>query len=108
MQTTDTSVASEIWRQISRSTKMACGAREPIATDDRTLRIKVTIKRGVSHVIYVTLDASDTYTVKLVTWRQPSLAKRLEGAETVVKTVEELSDIYNDNLSEVIYRMCNK
>lgn len=92
--------AQVIWQQISTSTKMACGAREPRVDVDGTrpyLYFRVTIRSGVRHVIQVWLEPSDTYTVKLLGQRKFD-----------VKTEEEADDIYCDNLSEVIYRMCNK
>lgn len=92
--------ADIIWSQISRSTKMACGARNPTKGKDNNrpyLLFQVTIKPGVKNFVKVTLDPSDTYTVKLLQYRGVN-----------VKEIESHEDIYNDNLSEVIYRMCNK
>ena len=92
--------ATTIWQQISTGTKMACGAREPSAGTDNNrpyLCFKVTITKGVSHRIQVWLEPNDTYTVALLAQRK-----------FVVKEVERAEDIYCDNLSEIIYRMCNK
>jgi hypothetical protein len=92
--------AQVIWQQISVGTKMACGAREARVDVDGTrpyLYFRVTIRSGVRHTIQVWLEPSDTYTVKLLAMR---------GFD--IKTEEEAEDIYCDNLSEVIYRMCNK
>jgi hypothetical protein len=92
--------ADIIWSQISRSTKMACGVRKPTKGTDGNrpyLIFQVTIKPSVKNFVKVTLDPSDTYTVKLLQYRGEN-----------VKEVESHEDIYNDNLSEVIYRMCNK
>ncbi len=89
-------VANTIWRQIGIQTKMACGAREPMG-DANSLTFRVTIKPNQRHKIVVTLDPSDTYTVKLYSVRNGE-----------VKVVEEADDIYCEVLSEVIYRMCNK
>lgn len=92
--------AKVIWQQISRSTKMACGAREAMVDVDEGkpyLCFKVTIKPGTRNAIKVWLEPSDTYTVVLIAQRKFE-----------VKEVERKEDIYCDNLSEVIYRMCNK
>lgn len=93
--------ADIIWSQITRSTKMACGARNATKGTDGNNRpyliFQVTIKPSTKNFVKVTLDPSDTYTVKLLQCR---------GAN--VKEVESHEDIYNDNLSEVIYHMCNK
>ncbi len=93
---TDTTVANTIWQQISRSTKMACGARQPIASDDNTLTFHVTVKPGKAYYVRVRL-VNDLYTVELITRRG------------VVTNIEKSVDgIYNDQLSEVIYDFCNK
>jgi hypothetical protein len=92
--------AKVIWDQISRGTKMACGARDARADVDGTrpyLYFRVTIRAGVRHTIQVWLEPSDTYTVKLLGQRKFD-----------VKEEESADDVYCDNLSDVIYRMCNK
>src|SRR4051812_34737914 len=92
--------AKVIWEQIDRNTKMACGAREAHVDVDGTrpyLYFRVTIRSGVRHTVQVWLEPSDTYTVKLLAMRGMT-----------IKTEESHDDIYCDNLSEVIYRMCNK
>lgn len=92
--------AKVIWQQISTGTKMACGAREASVDVDGSkpyLRFRVTIKPNQRHFIRVWLEPSDTYTVSLVSFRNNEM-----------KEVERADDIYCDNLSEVIYHMCNK
>ncbi len=92
--------AKVIWEQISRDTKMACGARDARVDVDGTrpyLYFRVTIRAGVRHTIQVWLEPSDTYTVKLLAMRG-----------TTIKEEEKADDIYCDGLSDVIYRMCNK
>lgn len=96
MTKTDLTVANIIWQQISLSTKMACGVRNTVG-DEKSLGFTVTIKSNQCHKVVVTLDPCDTYTVALF---------RIKGTSAVV--VEEHEDVYNDMLSEVIYRMCNK
>jgi len=85
--------ANATWNQISVATKMACGARE-VAYDSTGLRFKV---GGRQRWIEIELDASDTYTVRLV---------RVHKYERIV--VEEHSDVYADQLSECVYHACNK
>lgn len=87
-------IANTIWQQITLATKMACGARQALGLPDG---IQFTVLRSKSTKIQVTLDPSDTYTVKYI---------RMRKFEAIV--VEEKSDVYVDNLNEVIYRMCNK
>ena len=90
-------VAEITWSQISRDTKWACGARNPVQ-DGNTLFFQVTITRNRKHKVYVTLDPSDTYTVKLISYT---------GLDDV-KVEKEASDIYCDQLSELIYDWCNR
>lgn len=92
--------AKVIWQQISVNTKMACGAREAFVDVDNGkpyLCFKVTIKPGTRHAVKVWLEPSDTYTVVLIAQRGLN-----------VKEQERKDDIYCDNLSEIIYHMCNK
>jgi hypothetical protein len=89
-------VANTIWAQISRSTKMACGARNPMG-DANSLTFDVTIKRGQRHKVRVTLLPTDTYKVELI---------HIRG--TNVTTQKECEDIYAENLSSVIYDYCNE
>lgn len=95
-----TEQAKEIWRQIGIGTKMACGARMPLADakDGKPcLSFRVEIKRGSIYHISVVLEPSDTYTVALTSCRGGT-----------VKELERREDVYCDHMSEVIYRMCNK
>lgn len=87
------SVADTIWGQIGMGTKMACGAREASATGPNGLRFKVA--RG--SWITVTLDPSDTYTVR-----------HCRRSGVVPKVIAEVDDIYAEQLSDVIYGMVNK
>lgn len=92
--------AKVIWSQISVSTKMACGAREALYDVDKDkpyLTFRVTISAGVRHQIQVWLEPSDTYTVVLLAQRGFN-----------VKEADRKEDIYADNLSDIIYHMCNK
>jgi hypothetical protein len=94
---TDMTVANTIWQQIKTDTKMACGARSPVGDTDK-VQFNVTITRGVTHKVVVTLDkGTDTYGVQLV---------RIRGVK--VTTVEEMTGVYVGELNGVIYRMCNK
>jgi hypothetical protein len=88
-----------IWGQISTGTKMACGAREPVAGEEGYLHFRVTISRQAFHKVVVRLDPSDTYTVQLV---------RIDRKTWQTRVEEEREGVYADMLSEVIYRMCNK
>ena len=87
--------AQTIWNQISVGTKMACGAREPVGSENE---LHFTVLASRKTKIVVTLDPSDTYTVKFV--------KIGRGYD--IKVVEEMSDVYVDSLNQVIYSMCNK
>ena len=89
-------VAETIWGQISRNTKMACGARQPMSDKDR-LVFCVTIQPNAKHKIEVTLDPADTYTVKLY---------KIRGTKVTIE--KENESVYCENLSDVIYSMCNK
>lgn len=94
--TNTTNTATTTWQQISNMTKMACGAREPVASGN-TLRFKV---GGRLRWVEVELTPADTYTCRLVTLRGGKYGERV--------VVEELSDVYADMLSEIVYRLVNK
>ena len=87
--------AQTIWQQITVWTKMACGARRAGCDNDNTLSFDVLT--GSTNRIVVRLDPSDTYTVQ-----------RTKRKKYNVMVVEEATDVYVDNLNEVIYKMCNK
>lgn len=88
------SIATTIWKQIPVMTKMACGAREPMA-DGNSLIFKVLNKQ---RKVVITLTSMDDYTCKLIAWDN----------NHNVKTLEEHDGIYCDILGETIYHMCNK
>ena len=96
MNPTNPSVADVIWSQISLNTKMACGARSPLGDGNE---LSFVVLNGNSHRITVTLDPSDTYTVRRI-----KVSRKTMG----FTVVEEASDVYCDNLSEVVYGMVNK
>lgn len=102
----------EVWRQISIGTKMACALnwRKDACSHEGDHKMMATFStrkplgKNGNWQIVVILDPSDTYTVKLVLFRN----KPLKGQTSLVHVEEEHSDIYCDDLSETIYRMCNK
>ena len=82
--------------QISLNTKMCVGFRHPaFDTTRQALTFKTTIKPGVNNHVEITLNAGDLYDVKLFQTRAG-----------VVKVTKEAKDIYCEDLSEVIYRIC--
>ena len=98
------------WGQISISTKMACGARDVYVDDggEYCLVFRVSLGRGRGrgrgpHKICVHYNGGlDLYEVKLlgiVTGRDGFIS---------VKTLEEAEMVYAEDLSEIIYKMCNK
>lgn len=90
------SVGQIIWQQITVPTKMACGAKNAVASD-KDLWFSVTIKRGVSHKIGVIYNkGADDYTVKLV---------RIRGAKVTEEQVKPGVGV--ENLNDTIYRLCN-
>ncbi len=91
--------AQIIWTQITIGTKMACGARNQRVGDTEDTLV-FTVGRGNHRRIEITLDASDTYTVRLVKISKTPTFNRV--------IVEKESDVYVDNLNEIIYHMCNK
>lgn len=90
-----TSIGQTIWDQITTSTKMACGARNAVATHNG---IHFNVLKGNKTKIQVSLDADDTYSVRLIKI----------GRDFTINLVESADMVYVDNLNEVIYRMCNK
>lgn len=90
---TDTTVGKTIYGQISVSTKMACGIRDPIAIENGL--VVTVLNRGKK--IRIVLNAMDTYDIDLLKTNTHGL-----------HLVESKTDIYCDQLSEVIYHLCNK
>lgn len=88
-------IGQTIWQQITLGTKMACGARDAVTIENGVM---FTVLRSRATKIQVTLDPSDTYTVKFI-----KITKKFNAV-----TIEEKSDVYVDMLNEVVYRMCNK
>lgn len=86
-------VAKIIASQIRMTDKWAIGYRQPMALRERLggLRFKVNTNSQICEVI---LDWNDTYIVRYSRVRK--------GVATVV---EELNDIYCDQLGEVLYQM---
>ncbi len=93
----DLSITSTIWAQLSIGCKMSCGARQPVAMAENELSFVVL--RGASTRVFVKLEASDTYTVRLV---------KLNRKTCDVRDLERAEDVYADQLSEVVYGMVNK
>lgn len=88
--------ARTAWAQIPTMTKMACGARHPIAA---TNHLQMTVgKRGLR--LFITLTPNDTYNVYLV-----STLGRTGDALKIKATV---TDVYCDTLGEVVYHLVNK
>lgn len=99
---TNVDVPKTIWGQIPTMTKMACGLRRPTAISETELRAKCLRGR---HYIFVKLDPSDTYTVKLV-----RIKNNRSAGKPPVELVEVVSrsDVYNDMLGEMIYGMTHE
>lgn len=93
-ETTSTHPGQIIWKQIPVMTKMSCGARQACLTD-AGIKFKV---GGRMRWIFVDLDQSDTYSVKLV--------RVTRDVKTV--TVKKFEGVYADMLGEIIYGLCNK
>lgn len=86
--------ARTILRQIGPMTLMACGARNYVDLGDG---VHFNVLTGRSHKIVVKLAANDTYTVERVRLRNYT-----------VESVEHATDVYCDQLSDVVYHMVNK
>ncbi len=95
MTTTTTTIPTTTWNQIPVSTKMSCGLRSALAVSKTELRMKALRQ---NRWVLVNLDPSDTYTVRLV--RQERKTYRLI-------TIEEIVDVYAEDLGETIYGMCH-
>ena len=80
--------AATLYRQIGLSTLLAApGRARGFYVDDATIGFKV----GQGYVVTVTLDPSDTYTVRRCTLRKGALTTK--GEQTMVYC-EELSDTF--------------
>ncbi len=83
-------VAAIIQDQIGRKAFFMLGAKDLVSTE-KSLRFKIGRNaKSVSHV-EVTLDPSDTYTVRFI---------RLRAGKTTV--IADVSDVYVDSLHSVI------
>jgi len=92
---------AEIWRQITASTKMACGARDVVVGNNPALcQFRVGGGRPFQKIV-VKLEPTDTYRVEY--WSGKDALSMTDGGPKEVKT-----GIYVDQLSDVIYHMVNK
>lgn len=90
-------IAQTTWNQITVGTKMSIGARQPTANDNQLFFMVANHDRKLRfRKIEVTLDPSDTYTVKMWTF-----SKDCELACT-----NEASNVYCDNLNAVLISFC--
>jgi len=87
--------ANVAWKQISINTKMACGARKAVGSEDS---LRFNVLRGNKTKIFITLNGKDLYDIELGHIRR-------DGTWQID---EEQPDVYDTELSEVIYHMCNK
>lgn len=93
-------VGKIIRQQIGLPTLLACGAREWRFNDDGTRGTQFRVNKGVKRqFIRVTLEADDTYTV---------LHYRLKPVTDKVVYLKQVSDVYCEMLSSIIYDMVNK
>jgi hypothetical protein len=83
--------ANTAWKQIPMGTKMACGFHSPINGGHY-----LAIKSNRSHVI-ISLSPMDTYNVYVISIRADK-----------VKIKEQQTDVYAEDLGEVLYHMLNK
>lgn len=86
-----------IWDQISTETKMACGARQPVADGSDYLHFQV--GGSALRKIVVKLNGLDLYDVELV---------NINRRTCEVKTMRSVQNVDAANLSETIYRMVNR
>lgn len=89
-------VAATIWNQISIATKMACGAREPSAGDNSLI---FTVLKDRLTKVKVVLDPTDTYTVQFI---------KIHRRTHDIAVAEQIEGVYADQLSNVVYGVCNK
>lgn len=86
-------VANTIWKQIPMTTKMAVGARKPIADSDKK-SLKFQVLRAPMRFVMVTLDPSDTYTVEFFRLKKNNYQKVTLGKQ---------SGVYAEDLGHIIY-----
>lgn len=98
--------AATMVKQISVMDRMACGWREASwaeghSSDDFDVRVYAKVLNRCRR-IEITLELNDTYTVRL--FKIPTM--RAKDPTPVM--LEEVSDVYCDQLSSVVYGVCNK
>jgi hypothetical protein len=100
----------EIWRQIRISDKMACALnfRGDIRVGESNgnpfvgMSTRMPLGKNGNWQIYILLNrATDTYKVSLIQYKDKFI-----GGDFHIE--DEQEDVYCDDLSETIYRMCNK
>ena len=89
-------VATTTWSQIPVQTKMSVGARHPIADGDRLV---FTVLGNAGRWVEVTLEPSDTYTVRFF---------RINRSDHKRVVIGEEFDVYNDMLGEIIYSLTHE
>ncbi len=89
--------ANVAWGQISVGVKMACGAREVVGGEDG-LHFRVGSTRKLQKIV-IKLNGHDLYDVALVEIKRPSYD---------VVTLKSETDVYAEDLSEIVYSMVNK
>lgn len=92
-------VANTIKQQIGVKTLMACGARNFLASATSLEMEVLEDARAVIKLLTVTLNGKDLYDVELVVLSMRHMSRTV---------IEEKTDIFCENLSDVVYRMCNK
>lgn len=103
-------IANEMWNQIRTMDKMACalGYRKDFHFGETDVNpwagMSTRMPKGMKGrwMIYIVLErAADTYTVYLIKHKNTQCF----GGDFHIE--DERSDVYCDELSETIYRMCN-
>lgn len=86
-------------QQIGIGNLMAVGARDYFTDGPAKFGFKVGSARGSTKAITITLEASDTYTVKFTA---------MSNRTYRITETEEVSDVYADQLGQIVYSMVNK
>lgn len=88
-------IANTILRQIGVATRMACGIRQPLATDSGVLCV---VGRTVKTKLEITLNGRDLYDLRSIRIRR----------DWSVEELGAMSDVGAEELSEAVYSLLNR
>ena len=95
-------VAETILQQLGGNRFVAMTGAKNFVADGNTLRMSLPRNASKANRLYITLDASDTYTMRFFHYSPARLnRKTYTWSDDKVKEIKTLHDVYCDQLQEV-------